>query len=377
VSVSVALASAGVAGIDVINSTPRIAAPTASDIEHFYYNALQNSAAGVIIIAHGGQILHINPEARQLLRRPQAQAGDFFYSLFEDNTAADGVIDVVFQALSDKQAALSAEVTLRRDHDLAHLDVKVSKFRDGNGALQGVVVVINDVTHQHMRATFASIFASGVAVVFFYVSFLGFFSEIMRTTETRTLINSVLMLLPAAGSFYIATQCSLPLEMLGVSFKNWRRHAREAVFLSVLVCAGLTAALFGARLLSSTWAQLPVFAHRDWSSAPFVLGVLLYIALTPLQEFLARGTLQAPLEQAFTGRYRALRAIVIANLLFSVFHEHLGIAFSIMVLLPGLFWGWLFSRQKTLVGVSISHAIIGTYALVVLNLRGFLDVLAH
>jgi membrane protease YdiL (CAAX protease family) len=135
--------------------------------------------------------------------------------------------------------------------------------------------------------------------------------------------------------------------------------------------------LFGARLLSPAWAQLPVFGSNDWTSVPFILGVLLYVALTPLQEFLARGTLQAPLEQAFTGRFRSMRAIVIANLLFSVFHEHLGIAFSIMVLLPGLFWGWLFSRQKTLVGVRISHAIIGTYALVFLNLRGFLSVLVH
>jgi hypothetical protein len=116
----------------------------------------------------------------------------------------------------------------------------------------------------------------------------------------------------------------------------------------------------------------------SWSSLtslPFALAVPLYIALTPLQEFLARGALQAPLEQVFTGRYRSLQANIVANLLFSVFHEHLGLAFSLMVLVPGLFWGWLFSRQKTLVGVSISHAILGTYGLYFLNFHAYLNLL--
>jgi membrane protease YdiL (CAAX protease family) len=61
--------------------------------------------------------------------------------------------------------------------------------------------------------------------------------------------------------------------------------------------------------------------------------------------------------------------------MFSVFHEHLGLAFSITGLLPGLFWGWMFSRQRTLVGVSISHAIIGTYALAFLNLPEFVEAI--
>ncbi len=191
----------------------------------------------MIIVGCDGRILHINPEARALLKEPDAQAGDPFYSLFDDTGSADCVIDVVWQALRDRKNVHSSDVTLRRDNELARLDLKVSKFRNADGTLRGVVIVINDVTHQHMCTTFASIFASGVAVVFFYVSVLGFFSELMRTTETRTLMNSLLMLLPAAGSIYIAVRCSLPLEMLGLSLKNWRADARDAIALSLLVCA--------------------------------------------------------------------------------------------------------------------------------------------
>ena len=347
------------------------------NLEEFYSSALQNSAAGVIIIGCDGEILHINPQAAETLRRPQAAAGEPFYSLFVDDKSFDQIVDVVFQGLSGTEGTHTGEVTFQDGHDFVHLDVKVSKFRDKSGSLLGVVVVINDVTHQHMRNAFASIFAGGVAVVFIYVSLLGLFSELMRTTEVRTLMNSLLMLLPAAGSIYIATHTALPIELLGLSWRNWKHNAREAVVLSVIFCAVLTLILVVLRVLVPSLAHMPVIilSYESLTSAPILLGILLYIALTPLQEFLARGALQAPLEQVFTGRYRHLQANIMANLLFSVFHQHLGLSFAVMVLVPGLFWGWLFSRQKTLVGVSISHAIIGTYALSVINMKAFLDVL--
>lgn len=373
---SVALVSTDAARPDAIGS---VAQHSTGHIERFYYSALQHSAAGVIIIGCSGEILHINPQANELLRRPQAVTGEPFYSLFVDDKSFDGIVDVVFQGLSGASPTHTGEVTFQHGHDFVHLDVKVSKFRDEAGALLGVVVVINDITHQHMRSAFASIFASGVAVVFLYVSLLGLFSELMRTTELRTLMNSLFMLLPAAGSLYVATQSALPIELLGLSWRNWKQNAQEAVMLSVAFCAVLTLVLIILRVLVPSLAHMPVviLSLDDFSSLPFILGVVLYVALTPLQEFLARGALQAPLEQVFTGRYRHIQANIMANLMFSVFHQHLGITFAVMVLLPGFFWGWLFSRQKTLVGVSISHAIIGIYALNVINMKAFLDTLLH
>ena len=349
------------------------------NIERFYYSALQNSAAGVIIIGCGGEILHINQQAAEILRRPQAAVGEPFYSLFVDDKSFDRIVDVVFQGLSGPEGTHTGEVTFQNGHDFVHLDVKVSKFRDEAGALLGVVVVINDITHQHMRSASASIFASGVAVAFVYVSLMGLFSDLAQIPGARTLMNSLFMLLPAAGSIYVATQSALPIELLGLSWRNWKNNAREAVVLSLAFCAVLTLILFVLRILVPSLAHMPVvILSADTLAWPILPSMILYVLLTPLQEFLARGALQGPLEQVFTGRYRHLAANIMANLMFSVFHQHLGLSFAIMVLVPGFFWGWLFSRQKTLVGVSISHAIIGVYALSFINMKAFLDVLlAH
>jgi len=40
---------------------------------------------------------------------------------------------------------------------------------------------------------------------------------------------------------------------------------------------------------------------------------------------------------------------------------------GVIVFLPGLFWGWLYSRHNSLLGVSISHLLIGWSGLFLLN----------
>jgi membrane protease YdiL (CAAX protease family) len=29
---------------------------------------------------------------------------------------------------------------------------------------------------------------------------------------------------------------------------------------------------------------------------------------------------------------------------------------------PGLFWGWMFARQRSIVGVTVSHIVVGLWA---------------
>jgi membrane protease YdiL (CAAX protease family) len=43
-----------------------------------------------------------------------------------------------------------------------------------------------------------------------------------------------------------------------------------------------------------------------------------------------------------------------------------GLALTAFV--AGLFWGWLYARQRSLVGVSISHVLLGFWAFEVVDL---------
>src|SRR5262249_16591708 len=84
--------------------------------------------------------------------------------------------------------------------------------------------------------------------------------------------------------------------------------------------------------------------------------------ITPIQELIARGGLQGSLQMFLTGKYKVLTAILISNLILSTMHLYLSFRMALLVFLPGIFWGWLYSRHHTLIGVIISHIMIGAFA---------------
>jgi membrane protease YdiL (CAAX protease family) len=102
------------------------------------------------------------------------------------------------------------------------------------------------------------------------------------------------------------------------------------------------------------------------------LMVIAYAIIVPFQEFAARGALQGPLERFLTGRYATLLAIVIANGLFVASHLHISPTFALASFLPGVLWGWLYSRSHTLIGPIVSHTLIGTTGLYVLDFQRLL-----
>jgi membrane protease YdiL (CAAX protease family) len=101
---------------------------------------------------------------------------------------------------------------------------------------------------------------------------------------------------------------------------------------------------------------------------PQILIALIYTPLTLPQEFIARGTLQSSVKLCLLGTNRSLKAIVLSSLLFSSFHAILSPVYALAAFVLGLYWGWIYSRQESLVGCAISHAIIGVWSLSVLGL---------
>jgi membrane protease YdiL (CAAX protease family) len=103
-------------------------------------------------------------------------------------------------------------------------------------------------------------------------------------------------------------------------------------------------------------------------TAATLTAYLLYALLSPVQEFVARGLMQGALSKMLTGTFVPLKSVLVANAVFSISHQHLGLAYSLAVFVPGLFWGWLYHRQGSLLGVSISHVIIGLWGTGMLDL---------
>ena len=102
----------------------------------------------------------------------------------------------------------------------------------------------------------------------------------------------------------------------------------------------------------------------------FGLMVGVYALFVPVQELIARSGLQVPMEMLFEGDRRGLWANVMASLLFSATHLHLSPLLALLVFPFGLYWGWLFGRQRSLLGPCVSHVLIGGFAFGVVGFRG-------
>jgi membrane protease YdiL (CAAX protease family) len=119
--------------------------------------------------------------------------------------------------------------------------------------------------------------------------------------------------------------------------------------------------------------------NQDEANMPWYWAALsLYLLLTPVQEFVARCGIQAPLYAFLQGSElkRASLSIVVSNLVFSAVHAHIGLAFALLAFIPGLFWGWLFLRTNSWLGASLSHLFVGGAAIFLFGIEELLQKLA-
>jgi CRP-like cAMP-binding protein len=117
-----------------------------------------------------------------------------------------------------------------------------------------------------------------------------------------------------------------------------------------------------------------LFAGRPFDWGFFALAAFLYAVHTPIQEFVARAGLQGSMQHFLRvppGR-ADWKAIVISNLVFASAHTYLGFWFAIAAFASGLFWGWLFARQGSLIAPIVSHLAVGYWAIFVLGIHALI-----
>jgi CRP-like cAMP-binding protein/membrane protease YdiL (CAAX protease family) len=167
----------------------------------------------------------------------------------------------------------------------------------------------------------------------------------------------------------------LPRGIFGLSLGNWRRVSVEAVLWALPLMVGIV--VIKAALIHTVprFAEVPLFDFgAPWrpTLGYFILVETLYTVFVPVQQFIARSGMQAPFESFSSGRHRRMKANVISGLLFSAMHLHFGPAFAIAVFPMSLYWGWMFTRQRSLLGVSLSHILLGNFMFAVVGVSGII-----
>jgi hypothetical protein len=209
-----------------------------------------------------------------------------------------------------------------------------------------------------------------------YVFSLQVIASWAKAASTTTVVSVNIIFLFAAMSFYVIKKGGYPFSMYGLTAENWRRSVIESIIwlIPILLLLCVLKWLYLTRLPGmQEYPLLSLGQHLNLSKADLILTCFAYSVFAPVQEFIARGCFQSSFQNFLMGKYRILTAIVISNLMFSMTHLHISISFALVAFIPGLFWGWQYARHKTLIGISISHIIIGLSASIFIGFPGILS----
>lgn len=209
-----------------------------------------------------------------------------------------------------------------------------------------------------------------------YVFSLQVLQNLTRAASASTVISVNIIFLFAAMSFYVIKKGGYPFSMYGLTFKNWRRSLIESILWLIPILAFLCVLKWMYLTKYPGARDFPILSwghHLKMSKGGLILTCLAYSLFAPVQEFIARGCFQTSFQNFLMGKYRILTAIVISNLMFSMTHLHISVRFALLAFVPGLFWGWQYARHKNLIGISVSHVIIGLSASIFIGFPGILS----
>jgi CRP-like cAMP-binding protein len=245
---------------------------------------------------------------------------------------------------------------------------------------QTVRALEQELAHERARVTMGKYVTYVIALMIAYAFMLRFAADLAHNAASTSIVSIPVILGFAAGLFAMARHTGEPMSEYGLTLHGWRASVSEALrwtipVLTVLVLLKWTLV----RLLPGLEGE-PVFSFGGAfapNATPEELHFALmmnvaYIAMIPFQEFAARGALQGPLERFLTGKQAVPFAIVMANGLFVTSHLHISTTFAAAAFPPGLLWGWLYSRNRNLLGPILSHVLIGGTGLYLLDFQRLL-----
>ncbi len=235
-----------------------------------------------------------------------------------------------------------------------------------------------EVTELHARVTVGTLLIAIVAILTGFTFSLG----LSRQLANAGLGPSVTLALciSALGAMGVVVRRSrLPLAFWGFTTRGWRPAVRDALLFSPPMIVGFLVMKWAMIRWVPGWEHVPFFhlqplidSGKVGDIVRHLAEVLAYVLLSvPLQEIVVRGFVQGTLEEFLVGSRRVLWAVVVSNLIFSVTHSYLSPQIAVLTLLPGVFWGWLYHRQRTLIDPIFSHLVIGVVAIEVI---GILDL---
>jgi CRP-like cAMP-binding protein len=196
------------------------------------------------------------------------------------------------------------------------------------------------------------------------------FSDTQKTTSIITIPLIITLFLVCVIQ---VKQSAHPPSYFGLTLNHWKRSLIEGILFTLPILVIFIVVKWWIIHHHPAYRNEPFFresyVNLGSTIAPSIQILMqsAYVLLVPLQEFIGRGTVQTCIYSSLSGPRTTFWAILLSSLIFSAFHSSTSPLFCLAAFLGSLLWGWLYARQGSLIGPSISHALIGTGA-TVLNL---------
>jgi CRP-like cAMP-binding protein len=224
----------------------------------------------------------------------------------------------------------------------------------------------------HMRLAMGQLTIYVFLIFAIYVLTLGCLPLLREYLPGESSYISVpLILIFGAMILHFMRSSGYPMETFGISKRNTGRFALEGVLYTLPILALATAGKWAFIHWNASYSGARLFDYRNvlenLGPTQFTVILVLYMVLTAVQELIVRGALQSALELFLVTPRRHLTAILVSNVLFSAVHMHISPALALLLFGPGLYWGWLYRRQRHLAGVIASHLLTGVYSFFVLG----------
>jgi CRP-like cAMP-binding protein len=231
------------------------------------------------------------------------------------------------------------------------------------------------------RLNLSILFTQTLLLFSLYIISTFVFIDMDYTALYKRLFSLASIFIFSTIMFITVLRAKIPLSLCGLTWKGWQKSLKEAVFFSVMIMLLLTVSkmiAINTPFLENFFKSKNIFtglaafsSHGSLNLQYLLLALSAYIAFCPLQEFISRGVMQSMLQNFLAGSEFKVKwvAIILSNLLFSLSHLHISVSFVFFVFPAGIFWGWLFARHQTLLGVTLSHIMLGVWVIFVLNFR--------
>ncbi len=269
----------------------------------------------------------------------------------------------------DHLRALSAEVT-----DSAYVallrNMLVTQGADLRRSSDNLVRSLRQqLEDARKRLAMGSILGGAIFIMCVYSFALRDSIVLTGRTGSSTPASVALIVFYVLTMYAVIRRSGYPLSTYGLTRSGWRRSVRESLLCSAVIAGGY---LLG-KWIAIHWALgwegesliQPVPLTREVG-----IGLAFYALFAPFQEFVARGVLQSSFQEFLIGRWVTARAILYSTMMFSTTHLHMSMAFAVLVLIPSVIWGMLYARHRTLIGVSLSHIIVGVVVFFVIGVPG-------